>query len=203
MFDDNDSKQEDETNMLLRKQREKFILIIFIVAIISAVASSEFTIQYYNNFIKLEKPETSENAKVTTDSIARSLKSFRDVIDSYYIGEIDEQKIVDETIKGYVKGLDDEYSEYMTAQEWEDFQADALGNYVGIGIYMGSDKNGNVVIVAPIEGTPAEEAGLESGDIIVYVNDENVLGMTPTEVSDRVKGEEGTEVKIVVFRGSE
>ena len=110
---------------------------------------------------------------------------------------------MDETIKGYVNGLGDEYSEYMTAKEWEEYQADSLGNYVGIGIYMSTDKNGNVVVVSPIKDTPAEEAGLESGDIIVYVNDESVIGIPTDEVSSKIKGEEGTKVKITVLREEE
>ena len=88
--------------------------------------------------------------------------------------EIDEKKLLDSTLKGYIEGLDDEYSEYMTSEEWEDYQADALGNYVGIGIYMSMDKNNNVIVLTPIPGTPAEEAGIEAGDIFAEVNGENV-----------------------------
>ena len=135
------------------------------------------------------------------EAISETLKSFRTVIDEYYIGEIDEQKMLDETIKGYVNGLDDEYSEYMTAEEWQEFQADALGNHVGIGIYMSVDKNGNVVVVSPIKDTPAEKAGLKTGDIIVYVNDESMIGIDSEVVSSKIKGEEGTKVKITVLRG--
>ena len=110
---------------------------------------------------------------------------------------------MDETIKGYVNGLDDEYSEYMTKKEWDEFQAQALGNYVGIGIYMTVDKNDNVVVLSSIKDTPAEKAGLETGDIIVKVNDENVLGVSSDIVATKIKGEEGTTVKITVLREDE
>ena len=125
---------------------------------------------------------------------------FRKQIDNYYIGEIDEQKLLDETLKGYINGLGDEYSEYMTAKEWEEYEADALGNYVGIGIYISMDKDDNVVILSPIKGTPAEEVGLKSGDIIVGVNGESVIGKNSSDVSSLVKGEEGTKVKVTVLR---
>lgn len=198
---------EEDKNIEFEKEKKvlkiKHIIVTIIVAIIAAVAASEFTLYYYSDLLGISKSESSENAEENIDVIAETLKSFRKVIDEYYIGEIDEQKILDETIKGYVNGLDDEYSEYMTAEEWEEFQADALGNYVGIGIYMSVDKNDNVVVVAPIKDTPAEEAGLESGDIIVYVDDENVLGVSSDVVSSKIKGEEGTTVKITVLRGSE
>ena len=131
------------------------------------------------------------------------MKNFRTVIDEIYIGEIDEQKIMDETIRGYVKGLDDEYSEYMTAKEWDDYKTNALGNYVGIGIYMQVNKEGNVEVLEPIEGSPAESAGLKKGDIIVSVNDENMVGINSDIVSSKIKGEEGTKVKITVLRNTE
>ena len=172
-------------------------VITVILVIITAVFTSELTLIF--NTV-LEKKGSSEDAEENIDLISRNLKEFRNLIDECYLGEIDEQKIMDETIKGYINGLDDEYSEYMTKEEWEDFQANAFGNYVGIGIYMSVDKNGNVIILSPIKDTPAEAAGLQSGDVIVSVNDENVLGMDSEKVSTMIKGEEGTKVKLTVFR---
>ena len=205
-FENNTNKDEEielEFQKKTKKMKKNFILTTILIALIVAVFSSEFTLYYYNKANNLEKTEASENADKNIDIIAENLKSFRTVIDQYYIGEIDEQKILDETIKGYVNGLDDEYSEYMTKEEWEEFQADALGNYVGIGIYMTIDENGNVVILSPIEGTPAADVGLKEGDVIVNVNDESVLGFSSDEVSSIIKGEEGTKVKITVLRNNE
>ena len=199
MEDNEFSEFESEKKSL----RIKYMIIMVIVSIIVAVISSEFTLFYYNNHSVLKKAEASQDAQENINLIDKTLKGFRKVIDECYIGEIDEQKILDETIKGYINGLDDEYSEYMTADEWEEFQASALGNYVGIGIYMSVDKNNNIVVVSPIKGTPAEKVGLQTGDVIVNVNDENVLGTSSDIVSSKIKGEAGTEVKITVLRGTE
>lgn len=198
---------ENEEEIEFQKEKKtlitKFVVFTIIIAIIVAILSSEITLYYYYKTNNIEKSEASENSEKNIDAIAETLKSFREAIDKYYIGEIDEQKMLDETIKGYINGLDDEYSEYMTAEEWAEFQANALGNYVGIGIYMSVDENNNVVVVSPIKGTPAEEAGLQSGDVIVNVNDENVLGMSSDLVSSKIKGEEGTKVRITVLREAE
>lgn len=201
---------EDRNEIILEYKKSvkevkiKFFLILIISIIITAVAASEFSLYYYaSQMNNIEKLEASQNKKENIDRIADTLNNFRKVIDSQYIGEIDEQKMMDETIKGYINGLDDEYSEYMTSSEWEDYQADALGNYVGIGIYMSTDKNDNIVVVEPIKDTPAEKAGLKTGDIIVFVDEENVLGISSEEVSSRIKGEEGTKVKITILRGEE
>ena len=186
-----------------KNKRIRFILITILVALIAAVAASEFTLFYYYGGMSLEKDEASQDASLNIEAIANSLKNFREVIDEYFIGDIDEQKLMDETIKGYVRGLDDPYSEYMTAEEWGKFKTNTMGNYVGIGIYMSVDKNDNIVVVAPIKGTPAEKAGLQTGDVIVYVDDENMLGVSSELVSAKIKGEEGTKVKITVLRGEE
>lgn len=186
-----------------KKIKRKYIMITIIVAIVVAIFSSEFTLYYYASQGLVLKSESNEDSNKNIDAIADSLKNFRSVIDELYIGEIDEEKILDETIKGYVNGLDDEYSEYMTAEEWEEFQTSALGNYVGIGIYMSVDKNDNVVVLSPIKDSPAEKAGILSGDIIAFVDEESVIGMSSEEVSNKIKGEAGTKVKVSVYRDGE
>lgn len=160
---------------------------------------------------KIEENEIKNNTEQnnsldsteTTKIIADTLKTFRDAIDKYYIGEIDESKMLDSTIKGYIEGLDDEYSEYMTKKEWEDYQANALGNYVGVGIYMSMDKNDNIVVVSPIKGTPAEEAGVQPGDIIAQIGEESTVGMDSNEASAKIKGEPGTKVDLKLIRNNE
>ena len=156
-----------------------------------------------NNSYPGFEEELSNNDENNIDTISKKIKSLRKIINEYYIGDIDEEKIVDETIKGYINGLDDEYSEYMTKDDWDEYQANALGNYVGIGIYMAKDSSGNIVIVQPIEESPAEEKGLKSGDIIVEVNGESVLGMDTSEVAAKVKGKSGTTVNLKILRDEE
>lgn len=181
----------------------KAVLAVVLIACLTAVITFYATCKTMENTYFPIKGETSENAKENISTIASSLKDFRKLIDEYYIGEIDEQKVVDETIKGYVNGLDDEYSEYMTAEEWEEYQVNALGNYVGIGIYMSQDTAGNVIIIDPIEGSPAEAAGLKSKDYIVEVDGENVQGMDTSMVATKVKGEEGSKVTLKIVRDNQ
>lgn len=204
-MEENNNEEEliEEFNREKKSLKINFIIIAIIMAIVVAVFSSEFTLYYYTKSMLPDKQEASENADENIDIIAKSLRSFRKLIDQEFIGEIDEQKILDQTIKGYVNGLDDEYTEYMTKEEWEEFQSSALGNYVGVGIYMGVDKNDNIVVLMPMEESPALKAGIKSGDIIVSVNDENAIGVSSDIVSSMIKGEEGTSVKLTVLRGTE
>lgn len=202
-----ENNRKDELILEFEEERKKLkikhIVTTIILLIVVAVFSSEFTMYYYAKSTIPEKAVAAENSDENINSIAKTLKNFRKLIDEVFIGEIDEQKILDETIKGYINGLEDEYSEYMTTEEWDDFQSQALGNYVGIGIYMSSDKDNNVVVLSPIEGSPAENVGIKEGDIIATVNEENVLGTSSDKVASLIKGEEGTEVKIKILRDNE
>ena len=182
----------------------KFVIILIITSCIVAIASAGVTKYYLNvNGYSIMKEDSGENSDENIAAIAKTLKNFRSMIDRNYIGEIDESKMLDETIKGYINGLDDEYSEYFTKEEWNEFEASALGNYVGIGIYMSQDKSGNIVVVSPIKETPAEEAGIQTEDIIVEVDGESVIGETTDVVASKIKGEPGTKVKLKLLRDSE
>ena len=192
----------------IKKIKKSYTIYTVLLCFVAAFLSSCITYDIYSkkDEKKFEASTTVEeitSSKESNEKISEAIEAFRKKIDEYYIGQIDEEKLLDYTLKGYIDGLEDEYSEYMTSEEWEEYQADALGNYVGIGIYMSMDSKDNVVIVSPIKGTPAEEAGLEAGDIIVGVNDESVIGKNSSDVSNLVKGEEGTKVKITILRKEE
>lgn len=189
-----------------RQLRYKHIIISVIVSCIVAIASVAATYYYFGfdkDYLGKSNLEEEVTSTETIEAISESLKSFRTVIDKYYIGEIDEKKLLDHSIKGYVEGLEDEYSEYMTAEEWEEYQMSALGNYVGIGIYMSVNKDGNIVVASTMKDSPAEKVGMKTEDIIVEVDGENVLGMESALVSAKIKGEAGTKVHIKVARNSE
>lgn len=181
----------------------KSILAIVFVSCITVVITVYAT---YNcmeaNFFGITEKLTEDSNK-SIDTIGETLSNYRALINEYYRGDVDEKKLLDETIKGYINGLDDEYSEYMTAEEWSEYQESAFGNYVGIGIYMGQDKDGNIVVIEPIEDSPAENIGIQSNDIIVEVNGESVSGMNTSDVANKVKGEEGTMVNIKILRDGE
>ena len=182
----------------------KFFVILLIVACIVAVISSMFTYKWItkNNTVLDLKASTTDTTN-KTQAIAKSLENFRSVIDEYYKGDIDEEKLLDSTIKGYVDGLGDQYTTYMPKEEWDEFQESALGNFVGIGIYMTENSDELIEVVSPMEDSPAKKAGIMAGDIIVEVNGESVIGQSTDIVSSKIKGEEGTNVSIKIKRNDE
>ena len=130
----------------------------------------------------------------TSNDIAVNLAKYKEILNKYYLGDIDEEKLAEGSIKGYIEGLDDPYTEYISKEEMKDYMEDTLGNYVGIGIYMTADKKQDKVkVISPIKGSPAEKAGIEPGDIIVSVNGKTYKASEMSAMSNDIKGEEGTE----------
>ncbi len=149
--------------------------------------------------------ESSESVQTssTISDISKILSTFAEVIDENYVGDVDKEELINSTLKGFVAGIGDEYSEYMTAEEWEEYQSSALGNYCGVGIYMTSDDDGNIVVVSTISGTPADDAGIQAEDIITAIDGVSTADMTTTDASNAVKGEEGTDVTLTIYRNGE
>ena len=176
----------------------KIIMLIILVAFITFTITTIFL--YKNNF------GDTKYVLVSNDNgdLASDLARFRAIIDEYYLGEVDDNKLKESAIKGYIVGLGDEYSEYITKEEYEEYKINIMGNYVGIGIYMSVYKDTDeIVILSPIEGSPAEEAGILPGDIILKVNGIEYDGEHLDEASAAIKGEEGTKVKIEIKRNEE
>ena len=126
----------------------KTLMLIIMVAFITFIITS---LSLYTYFTKNPITVTSDT-KTTNKDISKKLESYRKIIDKYYLGDIDESKLEDGAIKGYVDGLDDEYTEYFTQKEMEEFKTETEGKYVGIGIYMMKNVEDNtIVVIAPIK----------------------------------------------------
>lgn len=178
----------------------KVAMIIIVTVIVTFIATS---VLLYNYYFKTENGLVKTLGNTQANSLDEKTKIIKTYIDKFYLGEINEENMTEYAIKGYVEGLGDEYTEYLTKSEYEDLMIDVNGNYVGIGIYMTQDRDGNVVVLLPIEGSPAEAAGIKTGDIITKVNGETCTDMDLSVVAKKVKGEEGTTVELEIHREEE
>lgn len=102
-------------------------------------------------------------------------------------------------INGLLQANGDTHSQYLPPKVFEEYSQEMTGKYAGIGVSM-SEKDGQVVVIDVFEGSPAEKAGIKPGDIFSAVEDEYKEGWTTTEISNRVRGDEGTEVTITMVR---
>ena len=147
---------------------------------------------------------TSNSKDTTSKDITSKLKSYRQIIDKYYLGEVDEEKLEEGAIKGYIEGLGDPYTEYISKDEMKDYLDDTMGNFVGIGIYMVKNtKYDKIQVLSTIKGSPAEKAGIQAGDLIVSVDGVEYKADDMSTAANNIKGEEGTKVNIEVLRGTQ
>ena len=142
---------------------------------------------------------------------------FWDVYDAvttrYPLGPIERNTLIEGAIRGMVESVGDPYSSYLSPEDFTGTLNDISGTFEGIGAEIGSvDANGytsdcakfgpdcHLVIIAPIEGSPAEKAGLKPGDVILTIDGSKLDGLTPDEARDRVRGKAGTEVTLHILR---
>ena len=139
-----------------------------------------------------------------SDKLSTKLELIKEKIDSEYLGEVDENNLMEWAIKGYVAGLGDKYSEYYTPEEMEEYYSDTIGEYVGIGVYITLDKEKNeIVVYDTIKNSPAREIGLKAGDILKEIDGVQYNGDDYETITDKIKGKAGTKVKIKVLRTDE
>jgi carboxyl-terminal processing protease len=122
------------------------------------------------------------------------------VLDRYQY-EVSPEDIMNGLYDGFFSILDD-YSTYYTPKEYDALLEDTAGEFSGIGVQI-MDINGQVVVVTPLPGSPAIEAGIKAGDIIKFVDGYDITGATSSQASLLIRGEEGTPVKIGILRGKE
>ncbi len=184
--------------MSKEKKIYRTIMLIIVVALVTFILT---TCVMSNNTYKKDGSYTniSENLKLNT-----KLNTIKKIINEDFLGEVDETKLTEAAIKGYIEGLDDEYTEYFTKEEMEEFKTETEGNYVGIGIYMlKNTKDNNIIVLSAIKGSPAEEAGLKTGDIIKKVNDKEYTAEEFEKIASDIKGKAGSKVKLEIQRGEE
>lgn len=183
----------------------KVVMLILITAIVTFMITS---IGMYNYFVK-----TNQGRKAVVESIEKNgddysmlnakLQIVKDYLNDNYIGDLNLDKMIEGAIKGYVEGVGDDYTEYLSKDEYEELIVNVTGDFVGIGVYIYKDKDGNLIVLAPMENSPSEEAGIEAGDRILAIDGENCNEMDINVASSKIKGEAGSTVELEIQRGTE
>ena len=123
------------------------------------------------------------------------------MVKSDYVEPVDEKKLITDAISGMVSSLDP-HSQYFDKKSFKEFREGTTGRFVGVGIEI-TQEDGLVRVVSPIEGSPADRAGLKPGDLITRVDDTPVKGLTLNEAVKRMRGEPGTAVRLTILRRDE
>jgi carboxyl-terminal processing protease len=139
--------------------------------------------------------------------------AYEAIIQRYAGGEVDHGKLIEGAIRGMIGALDDPYSSYLTPEEYRNSLQGISGQFEGIGAEIGTESTSpgeadcatlgddcRLLVIAPLEGSPAQKAGLDSGDLIVAVDGATVDGMTVDQARERIRGDKGTEVRLTIVR---
>jgi carboxyl-terminal processing protease len=158
-----------------------------------ALAAAVLTTQVAGPLLAQETP--------TDANVYEQLDLFGDIFErirGQYVEEVDSKKLIEAAINGMLTSLDP-HSSYLSADGFADMQVQTRGEFGGLGIEV-SQEEGYVKVISPMDGTPADAAGVEAGDFITHVNGESTLGLTLDEAVDMMRGEVGSEIVITVVR---
>ncbi len=130
-----------------------------------------------------------------------ALRTFSEVyvrVKKDYVEPVDDDKLIEYAIRGMLAGLDP-HSAYLDADEFKELQIGTTGEFGGLGIEVGME-NGFVKVIAPIDDTPAQRAGIQAGDLIIRIDDKPVKGMTLNEAVKLMRGKKGTKITLTIVR---
>jgi carboxyl-terminal processing protease len=145
-------------------------------------------------------PHNTANKSLPSQLDYQSVNEVYRVLKNNYDGKLTEAQLIVGLKKGLAEATKDPYTEYFTATEAKQFSSQVDGTFSGIGAQLGKDSEGNLEVIAPLAGTPAEKAGLRAKDIITHVGGESTAGMSIDTAVSKIRGKKGTTVTLKVVR---
>ncbi len=174
-----------------------------LIAVCSAFLAAIVTFQITSIFMNSNYNRQIENIKAEySNSLIGKLKTLDEQFRKLYVGEIDEKKLEEAVLDGYISGTGDLYGEYMTADEYSAFTSDQNGEFQGIGITVTQNTEYSAIeVVSVMPDSPALEAGVKKGDLIYMIGTEYVSELGYSAAVKMLQGEAGTTAEFTVRRG--
>lgn len=128
------------------------------------------------------------------------MKELNKLIEDHYLFDVDKKQMEESVYKGMFQGLGDPYSVYLNEEDYQSLMESTSGKYAGVGIVVSVSEDNFITVVSPIEGTPASEAGIRTGDKIIQVEETSYTGEQMDEAIDKMRGEPNTDVVVTISR---
>ena len=144
-----------------------------------------------------EQARDQAKEKLNKYDAARRFSQVLDLVERNYVKDVTQSDLINGALKGMLQGLDP-HSTFMTSDEYKEMQETTSGEFFGVGIEI-SLENGQVIVVTPIEDTPAFRAGLQPGDVILSIDGQPAQELSLQEVVSRIRGAKGSEVELTVL----
>lgn len=176
--------------------KKKIIVIVVILLVVTNISTAVITGLSVKLIIGL-----SMNSRGVSFSEVQKYNRVKSLLKGEFIGNTDDNTLMEGSIRGLAEALDDPYTQYMDKKEYDSLEIHTKGSYAGIGVVVGIDPKDNLIMVSEvIENSPAEKSKILAGDKIVKVNDQEFTGDDFEKAVSAIKGQEGTNVKVTVIR---
>jgi carboxyl-terminal processing protease len=172
----------------MSKQYKTFLVLVFGIFVGVSVSIT-------SSVLAEKKPEESTGLPLN------ELRNFSDIfarVKTDYVEDVDDKTLLEHAIRGMLSGLDP-HSTYLNSDEYKELKIGTTGKFGGLGIQVGME-DGFVKVISPIDDTPAFRAGLESGDLIIRLDEKSVKGMSLNDAVKIMRGDPGTDIKLTVIR---
>ena len=188
----------EDNNSKSRRRNNKFKKPLIIVGIVIMFLFSNIMFFYMGNIFAFN----GLSLKNVSEDVAKDLNDIKDVKKYDLLFQVRDALLAKyDAIKGMTQSLKDPYTVFMNASEYKSFVEQSEGHFVGIGAQLGI-KDDKVTVVSPIEGSPAEEAGLKSGDVILKVDGTDITEPNVEKTVSMIKGEQGKPVTLTIARAN-
>jgi carboxyl-terminal processing protease len=173
------------------------VLAVFIFGLGVSVGSGRITIGRDSIFRK-----SIQSGKLPANLDYSSVDQVYNDLKQEYDGQLDATKLLEGMKEGLAKASGDAYTEYLSPKDAKDFDNELKGTFSGIGAELSKDKNGNIIVISPIAGYPADKAGLKPKDIIAEIDGQSTADLSITEAVNKIRGTVGTKVKLKAIRNN-